>query len=230
VQAGGLPAKADAHAHAHTRMHTRAGADEMEEDDEGDMDPRTLAQAAARLAKYTSEAEAGALPEQQWADLYNEGGALDVGEGAEGAAPCDFVVAPVQRRVQELPQPSQPPQDGEGLEDWHVSCGPHKVRLPWRCRREQMCIVPAGKVPTRRRGLAIGRCMLRPPVGRWLAAFALVRAALCASARAIRCRWALRATFVQGGHEYAVEAFVWHGCLMGSRGSFCFCLQALSLV
>jgi hypothetical protein len=40
--------------------------------DESDVDPRTLAQAAARLAKYTSEGVVGALPEQQWADLYNE--------------------------------------------------------------------------------------------------------------------------------------------------------------
>eukprot|EP00967_Tisochrysis_lutea_P099651 scaffold148142_cov21-Tisochrysis_lutea.AAC.1 len=43
----------------------------MEEDD-GDLDPRTLAQAAKRLAKYTSENEVRPLPEQQWADLCND--------------------------------------------------------------------------------------------------------------------------------------------------------------
>lgn len=94
-----------------------------------------MAEAAARLAKYTSEHEAGPLPEQQWADLYKEGSVWDASGGGESTAPCDLVVACA-------PPPGAAGHGGQGLsaqeageggpgraaqEQWHVACGPHKV-------------------------------------------------------------------------------------------------------
>lgn len=166
-------------------LHWAAGGQTGRDDDDDDVDPRTLAQAAARLAKYTSEEvrgcqpaspERGArtphkergvasamgggmapspmlsgkmaaigslpppplppsccfpqvqgpLPEQQWADLYQEGGPLDVAEGGQTEAPCDFVVAQLGGQQQQQHEQEGPPRGVE--EEWVLSCGPHKVR------------------------------------------------------------------------------------------------------
>ena len=78
------------------------------------MDPRTLAQAAERLAKYTSADPQGPLPEQQWTDLYNEGGSLDMGEGAEGTAACDVVLARVRETGSQQQAQQQQAQQQQG--------------------------------------------------------------------------------------------------------------------
>ena len=59
-----------------------------EDDDGDDIDPRTLAQAAARLAHLTSDARAGALPRQQWTDVYKES-EPDGGGGGDGEQGCE---------------------------------------------------------------------------------------------------------------------------------------------
>ncbi|PNH03494.1 hypothetical protein TSOC_010447, partial [Tetrabaena socialis] len=64
---------------------TSAAAVADDDDDGDDMDPRTLAQAAARLAHMTSDARVGPAPMQQWADVYKESG--PDGVGAMGGEP-----------------------------------------------------------------------------------------------------------------------------------------------
>lgn len=60
----------------------------MDEDD--DIDPRTLAEAAARLAKYTTDDPDDVPLHQQWTDIYKESG--PDGVGAMGGEPSlDFV-------------------------------------------------------------------------------------------------------------------------------------------
>ena len=92
----------------------------MEEEEENDIDPRTLQEAAARLAHYTSvDPMSSDPPHQQWTDLYKESGPDGVGAmGGEDA--IDLVVLPA---------------DGSGgggggerslappLSRWHLSCG-----------------------------------------------------------------------------------------------------------
>jgi hypothetical protein len=84
-----------------------------DDDDECDMDPRTLAEAAARLAKYTSDEPVGNLPPQQWADLYKEAGPEDLSADTACemlvwcAGPGKMVFRPTE---------------------WRLSCGAHKVR------------------------------------------------------------------------------------------------------
>lgn len=97
------------------------------------------------------------MPETQWADLYNEGGSLDMGEGAEGTAPCEFVVASVGERGQQqhntqqqqqvaqqqgsVGPHEQQQQQGSGAAEWRVSCGPHKVRVECVCLCGFLCTV-----------------------------------------------------------------------------------------
>jgi KUP system potassium uptake protein len=84
------------------------------DDNNDDVDPRTLAAAAARLAQYTSEQPVTALPQQQWADIYKETGLDDV--SADVA--CEMVVWRCGGG-----------SDGHGWAptDWRLSCGAHKV-------------------------------------------------------------------------------------------------------
>jgi hypothetical protein len=62
------------------------------------VDPRTLAEAAARLAKFSAQdAPPGPLPHQQWADIYKESG--PDGLGAMGSEPgCDLLLLQLQER------------------------------------------------------------------------------------------------------------------------------------
>lgn len=101
----------------------------MEDDEDGDdIDPRTLAEAAARLAKYTSEAEVtpGSLPQDQWADIYKE----SAGEDRSGEAAVEFLAV----RAAGQPQGAATAAGatpGEGAAGsacyWRLSAGPHKV-------------------------------------------------------------------------------------------------------
>eukprot|EP00798_Chlamydomonas_sp_ICE-L_P017839 gene17839-24223_t len=103
------------------------------DDDEEGVDPRNLAEAAARLAKYTTEGEADEAPplsHQQWADVYKETG--PDGLGGLGSEPLlDVMAVPLAGAVQNadvdadaggesrpaLGCTSAPPPT------WYVSCG-----------------------------------------------------------------------------------------------------------
>lgn len=87
----------------------------VDDDEECDVDSRTLAEAAARLAKYTSEEEGVDFPQQQWADLYKESGPEDVTSDVG----CDFVA---------LRGSGGAGSGAGGAAGWQLSCGPHKVR------------------------------------------------------------------------------------------------------
>ncbi|KAG2483809.1 hypothetical protein HYH03_017332 [Edaphochlamys debaryana] len=99
-----------------------ASAGAMDADDEGDdVDPRTLEQAAARLAHMTSEAAEGEGPRHQWADVFREGGPDGVGD--MGSEPCVDVATwrlGPGGAAGTAPDKPLPPA-------WRLSCGAHRL-------------------------------------------------------------------------------------------------------
>lgn len=94
------------------------------------MDPRTLAEAAARLAKYTTDDPDDVPLHQQWTDIYKESG--PDGVGAMGGEPSlDFVAlsagssaavaATAAGAMAAAASAALPPAD------WHLSCGANRV-------------------------------------------------------------------------------------------------------
>ncbi|KAG1663161.1 hypothetical protein FOA52_006058 [Chlamydomonas sp. UWO 241] len=109
------------------------GAAPMDEDD-GDMDPRTLAQAAAALAKFTSDEVEAATDRHQWTDIYKESG--PDGVGAMGGEPSlDLVLLPAAPLHPDAPAT---PGGGGGTSEsqaasvmpraeWHLACGAARI-------------------------------------------------------------------------------------------------------
>jgi hypothetical protein len=116
------------------------------DDGDDDMDPRTLTEAAARLAHLTSDQVEHEAPRAQWADIYKESG--PDGVGAMGSEPgVDLVLvplAPAPPSGQEDamaaaarmafgglagagPAAPPPPRAGPARILWHLSCGASRL-------------------------------------------------------------------------------------------------------
>ncbi|GAX75438.1 hypothetical protein CEUSTIGMA_g2882.t1 [Chlamydomonas eustigma] len=98
------------------------------DDDDSDIDPRTLQEAAARLAKYTSEEPMESNPpHQHWTDVYKESGPDGVGDmGSEES--MDMLLIRMSGFVEEDQLPlahtsgvtaATPKPEAS----WHLSCG-----------------------------------------------------------------------------------------------------------
>ncbi|GIL51441.1 hypothetical protein Vafri_7422 [Volvox africanus] len=106
------------------------GINDDDDDDDDDMDPRTLEQAAARLAHMTSAQREGPQSRAQWADIYKESG--PDGVGAMGDEPAMDLAAwrlsnnSCGSRGVDVAEPTDKPL----TPFWRLCCGAHRLLTP----------------------------------------------------------------------------------------------------